>query len=706
MRRPRGRAGTGHGRPAGPGPTPAAGRDRPAAQPPTVGTVAVVIGLCAAIACAFATSFAGRFVFDDVNEIVTNRALVDLPPWRAMFVGKTLPARPLPYLTFAIDHRLHGDRPFGYHAVNLAVHAAAALALFDLVRTTLRGPRLREACGPRADVLAGIVATIWAVHPLQTQAVTYVYQRIESLAGMFVLLSLAAFARAWTAGSRPRWAATAVVAAAAAMASKESAVALPIMALAYDWCFLDRATWRERRPWHAALAATWLVLAANVWLERGEFQEFEPGNATPTAYLLTQGGVILHYLRLAAWPDRQCIDYGWPIAVDWRSALPACLGVFAALAAGIAGLAARRPWAFPVAFFFLALAPTSSLLPVKAAAAEHRMYLALAGLVALTVTAADRLLARRLAGRSALGGAAVAGLVIAALCLRTRERNRIYAEPERLWAEAVARNPANATAQARLAEVIFGETGDIERALPHAEAAVAADPRSDVFRNLCLACEESEQTPLQERLSRRGWQLDRAAFGPESREALESAGRLVIALRNLGSPEGADLAATLAPTMQRVLGPNHLTTLATGVVAAQAALGRGDAAAAERFARGSWIVLAGSNERPPNLLRQAADVLGESLRRLDREAEAVQVLRTTLAELASSGAHRELPGIAEPLADILVTRGDHAEAVGIYRQLFAAAVAAGADDVAHRLDAKLRAAQAASASSNQPAPAE
>ena len=589
----------------------------------------IVLPLVAVIACAYVTSFRGEFVFDDVNEIVTNPALRDLPPWRAMFVGKTLPARPLPYLSFALNHALGAARPFGYHLVNLAVHLAAALALFDLVRTTLESPRLRDEYGRRAACLAGTVAAIWAVHPIQTQAVTYVYQRIESMTGLFVLASLAAWARAGEGGWQPRWACAAVVAAAAAMASKENAVFLPLAAATYDWCFWPAEGRRRRWPWYAALAATWLVLAAHLWMQRHEFQEFEPGRVAPLAYLATQGGVILHYLALSAWPARQCIDYGWPIAAGW-SAFPACAVVAAGLALTCVGVARRRVWAFPAAFFFLALAPTSSVLPVAAAAAEHRMYLPLAGVVTLVVLAADRLVRRRWPGCAGLTSgwpAAIALVVIGCLAARTLDRNRIYADPQRLWAEAVAMNPANDVAQARLAEVTFARTGDVEAAIGPAERAVRLNPTSDVLRNLILACRRPDQLPIQERLSRLEVDLKSAAFGAAARESLEAAGRLVTILRNEGRVEGMERATALLPDMERVLGPHDLTTLSTQVIVAQGLLGAGDAAGAERVAAAALAGVGHSAERPAALAQAAAAALAESLRRQGREADAADLLQ-------------------------------------------------------------------------------
>ena len=183
------------------------------------GAALIVVLSCLA---AYANSFAGQFVFDDVHEIERNPSLRSLlPPWDAMFIGHKMPARPLPYLTFAINFWVSGKNPASYHAVNLLIHILASLALFDLVRSTLTSPRLRDRFAQRSVPIALVIAAVWACHPLQTQAVTYVYQRIESMAGMFALVSLACFARAAFSGWKPAWLAGCLAAAVGGMASKD-----------------------------------------------------------------------------------------------------------------------------------------------------------------------------------------------------------------------------------------------------------------------------------------------------------------------------------------------------------------------------------------------------------------------------------------------------------------------------------------------------
>jgi hypothetical protein len=122
---------------------------------------------------AYANSFSGVFVFDDRLEIVKNPALEQLwPPGRAMLGGKTMPARPLPYYTFALNYALHSTSLWGYHAVNLAIHLAAGLVLFGLIRRTLAMPRVPPRYQTAADGLALAAALLWLVHPLQTESVS------------------------------------------------------------------------------------------------------------------------------------------------------------------------------------------------------------------------------------------------------------------------------------------------------------------------------------------------------------------------------------------------------------------------------------------------------------------------------------------------------------------------------------------------------
>jgi len=147
--------------------------------------IAAVV-LAVAGAAIYANSFLAPFVFDGAPRIRNDRVVAQIWPWK-MSTGFS---RPIGFLSFGLNYALGGSNVWGYHAVNLAIHVAAGWLLFDVVRRThLRG-RLADRFAVHAWGLALTIAVVWLVHPLQTNAVTYLYQRVESLMAMFYLATL------------------------------------------------------------------------------------------------------------------------------------------------------------------------------------------------------------------------------------------------------------------------------------------------------------------------------------------------------------------------------------------------------------------------------------------------------------------------------------------------------------------------------------
>lgn len=385
------------------------------------------------------------------------------------------PGRPFGFYTFALNYYVHGHDLWGYHAVNLAIHMAAALALYGLAYRTLRLPSIPDAMRARALSLSAVIACLWALHPLQTQAVTYVVQRFESLMGLLLLACLYCVVRGAMATRGWPWYLAALFTGWLGLATKESMIVLPLVVLAYDRTLMAdswRTVWR-RRGWVYAGMVVLVAMAVlrSAWAfdtTQNQSAGFGARSATPWEYLRTQAGVICHYLGLAFWPRQLCIDYKWPIAATWREWLPP--GLF------IVGLLALTGWAlwraprlgFLGAAFFLLLAVTSSFMPIDDVAVEHRMYLPLAPVVALAVLAVDAAARRGVAsstGRRMLLGVSAGGVILA-LGLRTAERNQDYVEPLRLWSKVLEVNPLNDRA--------LTYVGRLERERGHYEAAEAA----------------------------------------------------------------------------------------------------------------------------------------------------------------------------------------------------------------------------------------
>ncbi|PYV13041.1 MAG: hypothetical protein DMG21_22065, partial [Acidobacteria bacterium] len=273
--------------------------------------------------------------------------------------------RPLVCLTLALNYSVSGLEPWSYHAVNLTIHAAGALVLFGIVRRTLQGTRLRGRFGAHASGLAAAVAACWAVHPLQTESVTYIIQRAESLMGLLLLLTLYCVIRGHDSPRRLWWHATAIFCCALGMGSKEGMVIAPIIVLLYDRIFLADSwaeLWNQRSGLYTGLAATWLIPVLLVIMNKargGAVMGFPA--VSPWRYAQNQFGAIAHYLRLAVWPDRLCIDYGWQSSTLPRSWILSGAIIIWPLLLATAWALERAPMlGFLGAWFFLTLAPSSS----------------------------------------------------------------------------------------------------------------------------------------------------------------------------------------------------------------------------------------------------------------------------------------------------------------------------------------------------------
>ncbi len=436
--------------------------------------------LVAAVAAAYLSSLGGSFLFDDVDSVPANPSIRHLSDAVFPIAGATVSGRPVLNVSLALNYLAGGLDPRGYHAVNVAIHAGAALLLMGIVRRTLA----TRAAGSRTPVaalsVAFAVALVWALHPLQTESVAYVVQRAESLMGFLYLLTLYAFIRHAEGGpASGAWSGLAFAACLLGMGTKESMATVPLAVLLYDRCFVSgsfAASLRRHRRVYIGLAATWIPLGLLVASTGGRAGTagFQSGVAW-WSYLMAQLEAVPHYVRLSFWPHPLVGDYGrilpgTPVGL----ALGACAAVLAVTATAV-GLARAPALGFVGAWFLLTIAPSSSVVPVATEImAEHRMYLPLAAVAALVVLGLARLLSP---GRAF----AVSVLVVAAvLGEMTVERCRVYQGPYEFWSDVALKAPANAGAWNNLGviEAGRGQSGaaiaDFRRALEAAPAFATA----------------------------------------------------------------------------------------------------------------------------------------------------------------------------------------------------------------------------------------
>ncbi len=492
--------------------------------------------LAGMICVVYANSFDGVFVFDDFHAIVRNVSIQE-PTFESIRTayGAT---RTLVAASIATNFWVGGLNPLGYHLFNLGVHVACALILFDLTCRLLKSSSFssgqQTAIGRQQnhskDVLriSFVAALLFALHPLQTAAVTYVIQRMESMAAFFSLLVVYCLIRSTQSKRAVVWACASFLSYALAMISKEVAVTAPVIALLVDRVYLTgswRKVWLARKWLYLSyllpLALFFWHLAPQLQILQRDYGETVTLGVGPVAlesrtqalemsqeersqdplfahfnntsmpviraekgvslipFIRSQPAVILHYLRLVVIPVGQCFDYQWqpeqsPLKITLTSAFVILLILGSGWFVLSPGNATRlHQLMLPLLIVFILLSPRSTF-QVLDLAVEYRMYLPLAAITPM-VALGLHFLSRRLAGlvgveQKTLFAALSAGICIS-LANYTIQRNSLYASRQALWGDVVRVSPLNARAHMNYSFAL-NASGNWSSAMDHARRSV------------------------------------------------------------------------------------------------------------------------------------------------------------------------------------------------------------------------------------------
>jgi len=476
-----------------------------------VGGVILVAGAIAV----YRRTFSVPFLFDDAAAIVDNATIRH---WSTAWwppINTTASGRPILNLSLAINYAVSGTAVWSYHALNLAIHVWAGLTLFGIVRRTLglvgrvipnpplsvsdpSDRRVKDNAPylANATLLAFFAALLWTLHPLQTESVTYIIQRAESLMGLFYLLTIYCFIRGICAeradASGPRagrvpgvWFVCAVVTCLLGMGTKEVMVTAPLIVLLYDRTYVGgsfREAWRRRWGLHLALVTTWLPLAglvASAGWDRNGASGFNVG-ISPWTYWLTQFEAVARYVWLSVWPHPLVFEYGTFWGNRPTEVAPYVLVVVVLAVAVLFALWWRPAVGFLGAWFFVILAPTSVMPGRVQMIVEHRMYLPLAAMMTLAALGVHAVVRRR------------SWMVVAALALGlglvTARRNEDYRSELTIWSDTVAKRPRNETAHYNLGLAWSQVPGRLDDAIAQYQAALRLQPDfAEAHNNLGLA---------------------------------------------------------------------------------------------------------------------------------------------------------------------------------------------------------------------------
>jgi protein O-mannosyl-transferase len=356
------------------------------------------VSLFLLILITYSNTFDASWHFDDENNILNNKPLhlteLNLPNIQKTFFanwnGSGKLYRPVACLSFALNYYFGGTEVIGYHLINLMIHFLSSIFLFLFVYHTLRLPNLEARYGPNAYFIALLSAVLWAINPVQTQAVTYVVQRMTSMAALFSIMAMYFYLKGRTATpklSRGTHYSLCIGCGLLALGSKENAVMLPVVILIYDLFLLQGVTKENLKRYSfflliaviTCVTLALLIAGPSIFDPESLISGYQNRGFTLWERLLTEPRVILFYISLLLYPmpDRLCLEHGITLSTNLTSPIFTIMSIVAVLLilCTVAALSRKSPFiSFCIIFFFLNHLIEASLLPLELIF-EHRNYL-------------------------------------------------------------------------------------------------------------------------------------------------------------------------------------------------------------------------------------------------------------------------------------------------------------------------------------------
>lgn len=453
------------------------------------------------------------FVFDDFSSVVDNEIIKDFETTLKKYSN----TRYINMLSFALNYALGGVKPFGYHLINNLIHIINALLIYYLIIITFNTPFFRsyiknESVNYSRYFLAFSSAFIFISHPIQTQAVTYIAQRVTSMTTLFYLLSLIMYIKARLLineqttikikSSFISFYLISFISAILAMKTKEIAFTLPIIITLYEFFFFYYPSFTKKKnlKWKRftylfPILLTLLIIPLNLLkinspleniLENADKFSKETPVIERTDYLFTQFRVVVTYLRLLILPVNQNLDYRFPIYHSFLNMHVLLSFLFLLIIASAAVYLFYRSRnekqdlksignkysalhfrliSFGIFWFFITLSVESSIIPIRDVIVEHRLYLPSIGFFIACISLADYTI-DRLEIKVFL-----VILIVISLSISTFNRNTLWKDPQKLWADVIKKAPTNVRAYNELG-TIFRDEGRYTEAMEQFEKAL------------------------------------------------------------------------------------------------------------------------------------------------------------------------------------------------------------------------------------------
>jgi len=446
--------------------------------------------LLVVVVATFSNSLSNVFQFDDGISFISSASTVSPFAIKQIFAGGS--GRPIGFYSFILGDLAHGDWLPGFHIINIGLHAIASIGVFLLTERLISLTEFRKKFSKEQLWFIPLAASLlFAVHPLQTQPVNYIIQRVTILAGLFYIYSTYFFIRVNQSKSKVQkllWGSLLVFSSLAAFLSKENTFSLPAALVSvYLLFFWKKISIKEFIQEKTSLFLVFLgVLASGIWLvilkwptivfhttnQRTPIGEY----LTPTNYLMTQAVVITQYFRLTLLPINLSLDHYVPLV---HSVLEPRFIIGFVLIAALLKLAhsvrKTQPLiSFAIMWIFIALSVESSFMPIKDVMFEHRMYLPLVGVSLLFGLGMSTLFVRIKNGLTLR--LILLSAIIGALSFISYQRNIVWSSEVLMWQDVVNKYPQLPRAHFNLGLKLAEQEGKVPEAFVQFQHAIDLYP--------------------------------------------------------------------------------------------------------------------------------------------------------------------------------------------------------------------------------------
>lgn len=403
----------------------------------------------------YSNTYSCSFHLDDEHTIVDNNAIKDIFNIKAIWNNNH--NRFIPYLSFAINYHFGKLDVTGYHLVNIIIHLMNACVVFMLTKLLFSTVVLKQSViAQHKNSFALVTALLFVSHPLATQSVTYIVQRMASLVTLFYLLTVTLYVKGRITEmnnfSKFAWFSGSIIMAMLAMLSKENAITLPLAIIMIEIFFLQsKKTFSILKDYRIVVLSILfisIILFVAFKFSSGIFNPLPPDaitnfvEITPANYLFTQFSVLLKYLQMLLFPINQNIDYDVTLSTSFFEikTLISFMVLAAILLLGVLLFNKSRIISFGIFWFFVTLAVESSIIPISDLIFEHRTYMPSYGFILILTTAIFTLLWQK-NKNLALG---IIGLIIISNSVLTYQRNKVWQDEITLWTDAIKKSPNKA----------------------------------------------------------------------------------------------------------------------------------------------------------------------------------------------------------------------------------------------------------------------